>query len=261
MTIGPLLLAATAGAADFLGAIAALAPLRVSRKALLYLFGMSGGYLLTWSVAHLIPMLVLHDPGLVTWTLIGYFGLYVLENLFASHAHLVPTDELHGHALVDRWGHDALITPAACWAAVVGLLIHAFFDGVGIVASFAIHPTVGAMMFLAVILHKVPEGSSLTSILGAAQQRTSVIVATAAGTALATVLGGVVVWMVKITEPEAAYPLVALSAGTFLFIGASNLIPATQKGESRHTVLAVLSGAVLFYGVSMLLHAAGVHHE
>lgn len=258
--IGPLLLAGTAGLAELLGALLAIAPLRFSRRAILYLFGMSGGYMLTWSVADLIPLLVQRDPGLVSWVLVGYFGLYLIENLFASHAHPMTAagDDLHAHALVDRWGgHEALISAPAAWAAVAGLAIHAFLDGAAIVASFAIHPQVGALVFVAVLIHKVPEGSSLTSVLGAANQGPRVII-TAIGSALTTMLGGVAAWIAGIVEPRGAYFLLALSAGTFLFIGASNLIPATQKGESRGMVLAVLGGAVTFVVVRALLRAAGV---
>jgi len=259
---GPLLLAAAAGAADFLGAILALAQLRFSERALLYLMGMSGGYLLSWTVAHLIPLLVQHQPSLVSWILAGYFGLYLFENFFASHAHPDPAGDVHAHTLVDTWGgHTAIISPGACWAAVIGLFLHAFLDGVGIVASFMIHPTVGALVFIAVFIHKVPEGSSLTSILGAAQQGNRVVVAAAIGTALMTVAGGFAAWRVGLAEPPWIYPLLALSAGTFLFIGASNLIPATQKGESKGTVLAVVAGAMTFYLVSLLLHVAGIHHD
>ncbi len=259
--IGPLLLAAVAGLADFLGAVLALTQLQFSGRALLYLMGMSGGYLLTWTIAHLIPLLVQHQPALVGLILVGYFGLYILENLFASHAHPETSAPMpmHAHTLVDTWGgHTAIISPGACWAGVIGLFIHAFLDGVGIVASFLIHPAVGTLVFAAVFIHKVPEGSSLTSILGAARQGSRVVIWAAAGTALMTVAGGVAAWRIGVAEPAWSYPLLALSAGTFLFIGASNLIPATQKGESKGTVLAVLAGALAFYGVNLLLHAAGL---
>lgn len=257
--IGPLLLATAAGAAEFLGAVLALAPLRFSHRAILYLFGMSGGYMLTWAVADLMPLLIQHDPALVVWVLASYFGLYVIENLFASHAHPVPAGDLHGHALVDSWGsHAAVISPAAASAAILGLFLHAFLDGAAIVASFTIHPTVGALVFFAVMIHKVPEGSSLTSVLAAAQQGPRIVI-TAAGTAVTTILGGVAAGVLGAMDARWSYPLLALSAGTFLFIGASNLIPATQKGESRASVLAVLSGALAFGVVSGLLRAAGVH--
>lgn len=260
--VGPLLLAAVAGAADLLGSVLAMAPLKFSHRAILLLFGISGGYMLTWSVADLIPLLVEHHAPLVAWVLVGYFGLYVLENLFASHAHPVPVGDAHGHALVDSWGaHSAVISPAAAHAAVGGLLLHAFFDGAAIVASFRIHSSVGALVFVAVLIHKIPEGSSLTSILGAARRSSSEILASATGTALMTGVGGVAAGIMGMAQPHWAYPLLALSAGTFLFIGASNLIPATQKGESRSGILAVLCGALTFYFISILLRSAGIAHE
>jgi len=256
---GPLILVTAAGVIDFLGAILALAPLQFSGRAFLYLLGMSGGYLLTWTVADLIPLLVQHSSSLVGWILVGYFGLYVVENLFASHAHPVPSGDAHAHTLVDTWvGHTALISVPSCWAGVAGLFIHALLDGAGIMASFTIHPTVGTLVFIAVFIHKIPEGSSLTSILVAARQGTRVIVAAALGVALMTILGGVIAWRIGVVSPAWAYPMLALSAGTFFFIGASNLIPATQKGESQGTVLAVICGALCFYGIRLLMNAAGI---
>lgn len=259
--LGPILLAGLAGMADFLGAVLAMAPMRISSHAILYLMGLSGGYMLSWAVADLIPLLVEHHASLVGWILAGYFSLYVMENLFASHAHLpAEAGELHGHALVDSWaGHTAVISPAACWAGVAGLLIHAFFDGFGIVASFTIQRTLGVMVCIAVLIHKIPEGSSLTSLLGAARQSGRLITLTAAGTALMTVIGGIVASQIGLVQPEWAYPMLALSAGTFLFIGASNLIPATQKGESKGMVFTVVAGALAFYAINQLLHAAGAH--
>lgn len=260
--LGPLLLVIAAGAADLLGSLLAMVPLKFSQRAILVLFGVSGGYMLTWSVADLIPLLVGYNPSLVAWVLAGYFGLYILENVFASHAHPAPVGDSHGHALVDRWErHPAVISQAASWAAVGGLLIHGFLDGVAIVASFAIQASVGALVFVAVLIHKVPEGSSLTSILGAARQPTRSIVVAAVATALMTVVGGIVAMGIRVAEPHWAYPLLALSAGTFLFIGASNLIPATQKGQSPGGVASVIAGAVIFYGISLLLRSAGLAHD
>ncbi len=260
--VNTLLLAAVAGIADFLGALLALGTIRFSHRAVLFLFAMSGGYLVTWSVASLIPLLVEQAPSMVFWILVGYFGLYLIEHLFSSHAHPNSTEDLHGHALMDSWGgHTAMISPAAGWAAVSGLMVHSFFDGAGIVASFAIHPSVGTMVFFAVMLHKIPEGSSLTSILGASKQSHKVIVLFAAACGLATFLGGVAVWAIGLVEPRWSYMLLALSAGSFLFIGASNLIPSTQKGESRWSVVAVLSGTFLFWLVNQLVQLAGFSHH
>ncbi|MCM8794268.1 MAG: ZIP family metal transporter [Candidatus Omnitrophica bacterium] len=258
-----LFLAAVAGLADFLGALLALGSFRFSHRAVLYLFAMSGGYLVTWSVANLIPLLVSHSPALVFWVLAGYFGLYLIEHLFATHAHPdSPGENPHSHALVESWtGHTTWIAPAAGWAAAWGLLIHSFFDGAGIVASFSIHPSVGTLVFFAVLLHKIPEGSSLTSILGASRQSQTVIVISAAAVGLMTFLGGVAVWVIGLMEPGWAYLLLALSAGTFLFIGASNLIPSTQKGESRWTILAVFSGVFVYWLVSFLVGISGIRHH
>ena len=254
-----LILAAIAGLADFLGALLALFPLRYSGRALLLLIGMSGGYLVTWSVAELIPMLIQESPGLVLWVLAGYFGLYIFENIFSHRAH-PGVAEHHAHALVDSWtGHAESISKSASWAAVSGLFVHAFFDGAAIAASFAINPSVATMVCFAVLLHKLPEGSSLTSILGAAGGSNRVILSAAAVSGFLTFGGGVVAWFIGMKDPGWSYALLGLSAGTFLFIGASNLIPSTEKSGSPWAICSVLSGVLIFFGVRMFFYTVGMY--
>ena len=44
-------------------------------------------------------------------------------------------------------------------------MIHTFFDGIAITAGFLISPWLGWIIFLAVFLHKIPEGFTVTSVM------------------------------------------------------------------------------------------------
>ena len=71
----------------------------------------------------------------------------MFEHAFASHLHF--GEETH---------HDELVNPVVRISALVGMLVHTFFDGVAIGAGFIVSPSVGMLIFLAVFLHKIPDG-------------------------------------------------------------------------------------------------------
>src|SRR6266446_6888642 len=48
---------------------------------------------------------------------------------------------------------------------LVGMTIHTFFDGVAIAAGFLVSTWLGAVMFFAVFLHKLPEGFTVASVV------------------------------------------------------------------------------------------------
>ena len=51
------------------------------------------------------------------------------------------------------------------WSVLLGLLIHTFFDGIAIASAFLVSNWLGWVVFLAVFLHKIPEGSTVTSVM------------------------------------------------------------------------------------------------
>ncbi|WP_254865256.1 hypothetical protein [Solibacillus isronensis] len=45
------------------------------------------------------------------------------------------------------------------------MLIHTFFDGISIVASFIIDERIGFVVLIGVLLHKIPNGLTISSIV------------------------------------------------------------------------------------------------
>jgi len=60
------------------------------------------------------------------------------------------------------------VTRAVSVSAPAGLLLHTFVDGVAIASAFAVDPTLGELVFLAIILQKLPEGLAIASLFLAA---------------------------------------------------------------------------------------------
>ena len=85
--------------------------------------------------------------------LLGYAIVHMFEHAFAAHLHF--GEETH---------HDELLNPVVRISALVGMLVHTFFDGVAIGAGFIVSPSVGILIFLAVFLHKIPDGFTISSL-------------------------------------------------------------------------------------------------
>src|SRR5262249_18665111 len=95
-----------------------------------------------------------HVPHAFLFVLLGYFGVHLFEHTVAPHFHF--GEEVH---------REALLHPSAGWLAVLGLGVHTVFDGVAIAAGFMVSPSLGAILFIAVMLPKLPEGFTIASIM------------------------------------------------------------------------------------------------
>jgi ZIP family zinc transporter/zinc and cadmium transporter len=109
-------------------------------------------------------------------------------------------------------------------AALIGLLLHTFVDGVAISSAFHVDSALGMLVFGAIVLHKVPEGLAIASLWVAAGRSRRAALGAATALGVATLVG---VALTEWLDPLARWGL-ALSAGVTLYVGASNLIPEFQ---------------------------------
>ncbi len=133
--------------------------------------------------------------------------------------------------------------------------MHTLFDGVAIAAGFMIGPTLGLLLFLAVLLHKLPEGFAVASImLATGRSRSAALVAGAVLGAL-TVLGALLTSLLAVTH--VAYAL-AVSAGVTIYVAASDLIPEVNREGGPALAWTVFGGLLLFGLADWALGRAGV---
>src|SRR5256885_1864474 len=92
------------------------------------------------------------------FVLAGYFLVHLFEHILAPHFHF--GEETH----VDEMGRRRART------VLFGLGIHTFFDGVAIAAGFLVSVWLGVILFVAVFLHKLPEGFTIASVVLASGQ-------------------------------------------------------------------------------------------
>lgn len=266
-------LALAAGIADALGGSIALAR-RIGPRELTALIGLSAGFILAVTLLERLPA-AQEESGELGLLLVfgGFLTLFIAENLFSAHAHEHHAHDGHAHHEPDHLHphgqpHDALvghlhpetpiISPAAGVAAYAGLGIHAFFDGAAIVSGFLLDVKLGIVLFLAVILHKIPEGLSMASITLASGRSRAKAFQRAIVLGILTFGGGLVAGIVGDTVGTAGISaFLALATGGFLYVAASDLIPAANASRSRRTIAFVLGGVALFLASEWLLETAG----
>ena len=84
----------------------------------------------------------------------GYCAVHLLEHTINAHFHY--GEETHtGEFVSARTGYSVL----------GGLSVHALFDGVAIGSGFALSNWLGWLIFLAILLHKAPEGFTMASVM------------------------------------------------------------------------------------------------
>lgn len=246
-----LFLSAVAGLADVLGGFLSVAR-KVDHKTLNYFIAISTGFILAVTFTELYPEVIKGlDAGPVL-ILLGFISIFILENLFAVHAHDDHSHE-HEHTFLGKHYEDDKLKQHSVWAAFLGLLIHTFFDGAAISARLLVSPTSGILVFLAVLAHKMPEGFSMASIFQAGGSKRIKSFASAVALGASTVLGAAIVYLTKQTELSIIF--LGLAAGSFTYITASELVPFISGTKDRKGILYFLFGVGLYYIIETALTA------
>ncbi len=243
-----LTLAIVAGAANFIGGFLSVVR-ETSRDVLNKFVSISTGFILAVTFLDLYPEVIGNLKEGPLLILAGFVAMFILGNLFAVHAH--DGREEHEHRIMGLEVKEEELERHSVWAAWIGFLIHTFFDGAAIAARMMISPVGGALVFLAVLSHKIPEGFSMSSIFQSARFSRTKSFLSAASLGFSTVFGALMVFVVG--HQEFSMIFLALATGSFTFIVASELIPHISGTKSRSGILYFLSGIILFYLTSVFL--------
>jgi len=234
-----LLYALVAAAGNVLGALAvtrrAVRELRVIE--LLVAFG--AGFMLSVAIVELLPAAFARSgTAAAPLVLLGYLAVHFTQHTVTPHFHF--GEETHP------------VSSIAGTSALVGLLLHTFFDGVAIASAFLVRPDLGLVVFIAIFLHKLPEGVTISSLMMAGGRTRGRAVGAAALLGVATLLG------VVLTE-EMGFLVqhgLAISAGVTIYVAASNLVPEFQGKKGWKLPAAFFAGAAVFFVTKVIIDSA-----
>jgi zinc transporter ZupT len=220
---------------DVAGGAIVASPRRTSRTVLGVLAGFGGGFLLAVALIEMMPA-AMRVPGGLTAVIIGYLIVHLTQHSFTPHFHF----GVETHA-------DAMVSPSVGTFALVGLVPHSFFDGVAVSSAFLYDAQLGRLVFLAVLLHKVPTGISLASVMLASGHTRRAAMLGVGVLAGATVIGA----LITPTLPLLVRFGLPLAAGVTIYVAASNLVPEAQHARSWLVQGGVFAGVAVFFLVKL----------
>jgi len=169
--------------------------------------------------------------------LAGYLAVHLTQHTVTPHFHF--GEETH------------TVNAVAGSSALVGLLLHTFFDGVAIASAFLVGRELGLLVFVAIALHKLAEGVTISSLMLAGGRPARAAVEAAGLLGIATVAGVLLTDHLGFLVRNG----LALSGGVTLYVAASNLVPEFQGKPGWRLPVAFFAGAGTFYLTRLLVAA------
>jgi zinc transporter ZupT len=198
------------------------------------ILGVASGVLVTAALTHLLPEALAGTARAPLWAVLGFAALLFLE----------------------RGGAEDACEPreAIGWAPLIGISLHSFLDGLTYTAAFSAGNVSGATVAAGMVLHEVPEGVIVYTLLarhGLAPRPAAIWAWLAAG--LTTPLGVICALpLLAVLDASTRSALVAAVGGALLYVGAAHLWPRVERSGSRWGVVAFAIGAGLALSSGLL---------
>lgn len=195
-----------------------------------------------------------HDSHLAIlgFALAGFLGFFVLERLLGWFHH-------HPHHHHETGRQDSARNKVHIYLVVIGDTLHNAIDGVAIGAAFLVDPVVGAATAIAVAAHEIPQELGDFGILLGKGMRPRRVIAVNLLSALATLVTASVTYLLGSAAQIDAAPLLAVAAGFFIYIAASDIIPdiheRPRREGNRQAVMLLIGVAVIAAATFALPHS------
>lgn len=171
---------------------------------------------------------------------LGFLLLYIIEQLMLRHPHDEERGEFHEIGFL----------------AFVSLTLHDLIDGIALGSGDHI-PALTPAIFLALVLHKIPTTFSLSLLLVHSEYPkkkilgflTVLLLAIPAGVLLSTALVDLLASSAMVGR------LIGFSAGTFIYIGAYELLPEMHRKSGEDMWI----GGFFVIGIAMMLVLSRIH--
>jgi len=180
------------------------------------------------------------------WALCGFVGFFVLERTLSWFHHHHDDGGQHGH----KRQTTSLI--------VIGDTLHNFIDGLAIGAAFVVSPASGIITTIAIAAHEIPqELGDFGLLLSKGMAKRKVLLVNVLSAFVTVIAAAIVYWLGDTFEINQAM-LLAITAGFFIYIAASDIIPTIHAEPSRR--IANIQTLVLLLGIVFVGVTSGLAH-
>jgi zinc and cadmium transporter len=249
---------------------------KISHSRLQKYLSLSAGVMLGAAFFHVMPDAMDYSGAYFGWWMsLGVVGLFCIERFIAPHSHEIDTqhnhehnghnhnhgegEHHHAHDLPNPGEKRAAAPAVAGWAAVFGLTLHTFMNGLGLGGAVSSGEggwlgLPGVALFAAIVLHKPADALAISTVLsrkGISRQKIFLVLL---GFAAMIPVGVIAFYVIgKELNDESRKQLIgaalAFSAGTFLFVALSDLLPEVQfHRHDRVLLFLFLLSGVAFMG-------------
>lgn len=229
---------------SFVGALSLIFRDKILNKIVFYLVAISAGSLMGGAFLHLIPEALesvesaghLASEKVFLAILAGFVIFFVLERVLHWH---------HCH----KHGENCEVHPFT-YLNLIGDGLHNFIDGVVIVAAFSLSTELGVATTIGVVLHEIPQEISDFGVLiyGGFTKLKALLFNFLSG--ITAVVGAVVGFALVNVAQESIPVLVGITAGGFIYIAASDLIPELHKEPKFYKSL--IAFGCFFAGLALM---------
>ena len=201
---------------------------------------LTGGVVVAVALFHVLPESIeaVGDPHRVGLYVGGGFLFFFLAERALVLHHRDEPEQARAHAQVGALG-------------AAGLSLHSFIDGLGIGLAFGLDTTTGVLVFIAVVSHDFADGLNTVGFILRQSGDRRRAVRWLAVDAAAPLVGAIVGAGLSIGEEQLG-ALLAVYAGFFLFMGATDLLPHAHEHPSGKRVALTVAGFAAILLVSLL---------
>jgi zinc transporter, ZIP family len=233
----PIALASVTLISTGLGGMAALR----FRDRLHLLLGFSSGAVIAVALFDVLPEVFALGRGssYMPFAAIGFLAFFALERYTALHR-----SREHVHTAIAHEQELGTLSAA-------GLTFHSFLDGVAIGVGFQTSAKIGLLIALGIIAHDLSDGLNTVTVLLAHGNPRKRAISWLAADMIAPVLGAATALVINL---HGLLPwLLAFFAGSFLYIGASDLLPEAKEHDSPWVGVATAMGMLAIYLATQML--------
>ena len=227
----------------FISLIGGFLPLlrELSQRALALLVSFSAGVLLGAVFFHMLPETgkVLEDD--IGWPILaGFLLIFVMERFVFVHACEERECDIHHMGI----------------PAFLGISLHSLLDGLALGAGLML-PQLGPVVLLAVLIHKMPDSISISSILLSAGWDRRRVARLSLLFSLTTPLGALFAYLFfRALSDQNIAIAIGISAGTFLAIATADILPQVHRIEERNplTLMFLVFGLAVSWAGRLIAH-------
>jgi zinc and cadmium transporter len=201
-----------------------------------YLTAFAAGALLGTAFFDLLPEASIDsgDINIFFWVLCGILIFFLLERF------------IHHHDTESNPAEKKVVIPLI----IIGDTLHNFIDGVVIAATFIISIPLGIITALAVAAHEIPQEIADFGLMLSRGVKRGRVLWINLISSFAAIVGAILTFIYQDALAGITPIILSLTAGFFIYIASSNLIPEIHNNENKK--VAFWESVMLFVGVLVI---------